>query len=131
MSPESAQTFARQWVDAWNAHDLDGVLAHFTDDAEFASPVAAQLLPETRGVLRGKDAIRAYWAIGLERIPDLHFEVVDVYTGMDVVVIHYRNHVGGLVNEVLHVNEDGLVMRGFGTYLVADAAGASGARSKG
>jgi len=127
MSPASAREFAQQWVDAWNAHDLDGVLAHFTDDAEFASPVAAQLLPETSGILRGKDAIRAYWAIGLERIPDLHFEVVDVYTGVGVVVIHYRNHVGGLVNEVLHLNEDGLVVRGFGTYLIADAAGASGA----
>jgi len=124
-----AQRFAQQWVDAWNAHDLDGVLAHFADDAEFASPVAAQLLPETHGILRGKEAIRGYWAIGLERIPDLRFEVIDVYAGVDVLVIHYRNHVGGLVNEVLHLNAAGLVQRGYGTYLVADAAGASGART--
>ena len=127
MDLARAREFAQQWVDAWNAHDLDSVLAHFADDAEFASPVAAQLLPETNGILRGKEAIRGYWAVGLERIPDLHFEVIDVYTGVDVVVVHYRNHVGGLVNEVLHHNADGLVQRGYGTYLVADAAGASGA----
>ena len=127
MDVARAREFAQQWVDAWNAHDLDGVLAHFADDAEFSSPVAAQLLPETHGILRGKEAIRGYWTIGLERIPDLRFEVIDVYSGVDVLVIHYRNHVGGLVNEVLHLNAAGLVQRGYGTYLVADAAGASGA----
>lgn len=129
MDTAAAHQLAQQWVDAWNAHDLDGVLAHFADDAEFASPVAAQLLPETEGTLRGKAAIRGYWQIGLQRIPDLHFEVIDVYTGVGLIVINYRNHVGGLVNEVLHLGDDGLVIRGFGTYLVADAAGASGART--
>jgi ketosteroid isomerase-like protein len=127
MDVARAREFAQQWVDAWNAHDLDGVLAHFADDAEFSSPVAAQLLPETHGILRGKEAIRGYWTIGLERIPDLRFEVIDVYAGVDLLVIHYRNHVGGLVNEVLLLNAAGLVQRGYGTYLVADAAGASGA----
>jgi len=127
MDVARAREFALQWVDAWNAHDLDGVLAHFADDAEFSSPVAAQLLPETHGILRGKEAIRGYWTIGLERIPDLRFEVIDVYAGVDLLVIHYRNHVGGLVNEVLLLNAAGLVQRGYGTYLVADAAGASGA----
>jgi len=121
-----ARRFALEWVAAWNAHDLDGVLSHFADDAEFTSPVAAQLLPGTGGVLRGKEAIRAYWAVGLERIPDLRFEVVDVYTGVDLIVIHYRNHTGGLVNEVLHLGPDGLVVSGGGTYLVADAAAGSG-----
>ncbi|WP_162940370.1 nuclear transport factor 2 family protein [Gryllotalpicola protaetiae] len=122
-----AEEFARQWVDAWNAHDLDAVLSHFTDDAEFSSPVAAQLLPETHGVLRGKQEIRSYWAIGLERIPMLRFEIVQVYAGLSTIVINYRNHTGSLVNEVLLLNDDGMVERGYGTYLVDDAARTSGA----
>lgn len=126
MDVSRGQSFAEQWVDAWNAHDLDAVLSHFADNAEFTSPVAAQLLPETNGILRGKDEIRSYWSVGLERIPNLRFEVIDVYTGLDTVVINYRNHAGGLVNEVLRFNEHGLVERGDGTYLVADAASASG-----
>lgn len=127
MNTAAAQEFARQWVAAWNAHDLDAVLSHFTEDAEFSSPVAAQLLPETEGVLRGRPAIRAYWALGLKKIPDLHFEVVHVYTGVNTIVINYRNHTGALVNEVLHLNDHGLVERGDGTYLADDAAGSSGA----
>ena len=127
MNVDEARTFAKQWVDAWNAHDVDAVLSHFADDAEFSSPVAAQLLPETHGVLRGKPAIRGYWELGMQRIPDLHFDVINVYVGVAVVVIHYRNHVGGLVNEVVHLDDAGVVVRGFGTYLAADAAAASGA----
>lgn len=127
MTPEDAHRFAQSWLAGWNAHDLDAVLSHFDDDAVFISPVAAQLLPDTAGQLKGKDAIRRYWTIGLERIPDLHFEIVHVYTGLDVIVINYRNHVGGLVNEVLHLDNAGLVTYGAGTYLVADAATASGA----
>ena len=124
MSVDPA-AFARSWVEAWNAHDLDRVLAHFADDAVFSSPIAAQLLPETGGVLEGTSAIRAYWQVGLERIPDLHFTVEHVYAGIDLVVINYRNHVGNLVCEVLHLR-DGLVTRGAGTYREADAAAASG-----
>ena len=129
MDIAQAQQFARHWVHGWNAHDLDAVLSHFTDDAEFASPVAAQLLPDSNGVLHGKAAIREYWTIGLQRIPDLRFEVIDVYVGVSILVINYRNHVRGLVNEVLHLNADGLVERGYGTYLVSDAAGASGTQA--
>lgn len=125
----AANDFAQHWVEAWNAHDLDAVLSHFADDAEFTSPVAAQLLPETAGVLRGKAEIRAYWAEGLSKIPDLHFDVIHVYVGLSTIVINYRNHAGGLVNEVLHLNEDGLVQRGAGTYLIGDAAAASGVRA--
>lgn len=127
MDIQQAQSFAEHWAAAWNAHDLDAVLAHFADDAEFFSPVAAQLLPETGGILRGKEAIRNYWSVGLQRIPDLHFEIVNVYSGPTTVVINYRNHAGGLVNEVLQMNPGGQVIRGEGTYLVANAAGASGA----
>ncbi|RZU01864.1 SnoaL-like protein [Kribbella rubisoli] len=123
MDIAAAEKFAQQWVEAWNAHDLEAVLSHFTEDAEFSSPVAARLLPETQGVLRGKQAIRGYWALGLEKIPDLHFEVIHVYTGLSTIVINYRNHTGALVNEVLQLNNHGLVERGAGTYLADELRG--------
>jgi hypothetical protein len=63
----------------------------------------------------------------LDRIPDLHFEVVGVCTGVDHLVLNYRNHLGGLVCEVLRFDGE-LVAEGAGTYLSADAAAASGVR---
>ncbi len=118
MERSEAEAFVVRWVHDWNAHDLESLLAHFADDVVFTSPVAARLLPETGGVVRGKEALRAYWAEGLRRFPDLRFEIVDTYVGVDTLVIHYRNQRGALVNEVL-VFDGPFVVQGHGTYLDA------------
>ena len=114
VDPES---FATAWCDAWNAHDLDRVLDHFHGDVVFTSPVAAAILPETQGRVRGKDALRAYWAEGLRRIPDLHFTIEQVFAGVDTIVIRYRNQKGVSVSEVLIFDGD-KVRSGHGTYPV-------------
>ena len=102
---------------AWNAHDVEAVLEHFRDDVVFTSPVAARLLPDSGGVVRGKRALRHYWSTALKALPDLHFDVLGVYRGESTLVINYRNHRGELVNEVLTFDGDGLVHEGHGTYL--------------
>jgi hypothetical protein len=116
MTAEEARAFAQDWVDAWNRHDIEAVLVHFHDDVVFSSPVAARVLPETSGVVRGKAALRHYWRTALALLPDLHFEVIGVYRGQSQLVINYRNERGGLVNEIL-VFDGGLVREGHGTYL--------------
>ncbi|GCD19152.1 hypothetical protein CTKZ_07140 [Cellulomonas algicola] len=117
MSTPEPHAFAAAWVAAWNAHDVETVLDHFADDVVFTSPFAARLLPATQGVVRGKDALRAYWTEGLRRVPDLRFSVERVHAGVDVLVLGYRNQSGGVVDEVLRF-VDGLVVEGHGTYLV-------------
>ncbi|MEB3065605.1 nuclear transport factor 2 family protein [[Mycobacterium] zoologicum] len=112
-----AAAFSSQWVQAWNSHDVAAVLEHFHDDVVFTSPVAAQMYPETAGVIRGKADLRRYWSGAVTRMTDLHFAVEGVYTGIDTIVINYRNQNGGLVNEVLQFDDDGLVIEGHGTYL--------------
>lgn len=109
--------FSQQWVQAWNAHDVEAVLRHFHDDVVFTSPVAAKLLPETAGVVRGKPALRRYWTAAVQRFSDIHFVVEGVYQGIDTIVIYYRNQNDDLVNEVLTFS-DGVVIEGHGTYLV-------------
>lgn len=116
MPTPDAQRFANEWVSAWNAHDVEAVLVHFHDDAVFTSPVAARILPESTGVVHGKDALRHYWSTALAMVPELHFDVIGVYQGESTLVINYRNHRGELVNEVLTF-DDGLVRVGHGTYL--------------
>jgi hypothetical protein len=115
MDTAEASTFVTQWVDAWNAHDLEAVLAHFSEDAVFSSPKAAEFLGGD-GVVRGKDALRRYWDEGIRRLPDLHFEVVGIYLGVDVLVINYRNQSDVLVCEVLRFDGP-LVVEGHGAYL--------------
>jgi hypothetical protein len=117
MPTPDPNDYADQWVRAWNAHDIEAVLDHFSDDVLFTSPVAARVVPESGGVLRGKAALRDYWTAALAKLPDLQFEVVGVYRGESTLVINYRNHRGQMVNEVLTFDADGLVREGHGTYL--------------
>ncbi len=129
--PIDAARFARRWEVAWNAHDLNELFGHFSDDVVITSPVAAELIEGSGGVIRGKDALRDYWALALKLIPDLRFTVEDVYAGLDVVVINYRNQRGNLVSEVLRFDGEEVV-EGHGTYLTEaldDPPGAVGASS--
>lgn len=110
-----ARRFADQWATAWNSHDLERILAHYTDDVVFSSPKIVQLLGDESGQVRGKDQLRAYWATGLALLPDLHFTVEDVRVSVDSLVINYRNEQDHAVSEVLTFR-DGQVCRGFGAY---------------
>ncbi|MBI5335964.1 MAG: nuclear transport factor 2 family protein [Burkholderiales bacterium] len=113
--PTDPQAFARSWIDAWNRHDVDAVLAHFTEDFEFASPLVRDFAGEPSGRLRGRAAVRAYWLAGLAKLPDLHFELVDVLAGVDSLAIVYRGH-RGLTVEVLQLGPDGRAVRGQALY---------------
>jgi ketosteroid isomerase-like protein len=113
-----AVAFSERWLEAWNAHDVESVLQHFHENVVFTSPVAAELLPETAGVVHGKPALRRYWTRALQRIPDLRFVVEGVYQGIDTIVIAYRNQDDKLVSEVLRFSGD-VVIEGHGTYLVS------------
>jgi hypothetical protein len=122
----AANRFATQWAEHWNSRNLEGLLSHFSDEVLWTSPVAAQIVDGSDGVLRGKAALRAYYAEGLRRTPELHFEVVGVYQGVNMLVINYRNQRGALVNEVLSFDDADLVGEGHGTYLGDGASSATG-----
>ena len=72
-SSGDADRRARDCAEAWNARDVETVLAHFRDDVVFRTPVADQMLGTP--VLHGKAALRAYWEEALRRIAHLHFRV--------------------------------------------------------
>jgi hypothetical protein len=118
MENAEAEKFVQAWLDAWNSHDVEAVLAHFTEDVTFRSPVASRIIDGSDGVIRGKAALRAYWTEALRRIPDVRFDLLGTYLGIDMIVINYRNQNGGLVNEVLRFDGQ-LVAEGYGTYLSA------------
>lgn len=62
------------------------------------------------GTVRGRAALRAYWAEALRRQPALRFEIRAVYAGHETVVIAYRTHTGVEAAETLRFGEGGLVV---------------------
>ena len=96
-----ANAIAAEWLAAWNHHDPDRVVEHFTDDVVVHSPLAAQLRPGSDGVLHGKEAVLSYYRDGLAAAPKLHFTLIEVCVGVNEVTIVYRNHRATLVTEAL------------------------------
>ena len=118
MDAKFAQAFAADWIAAWNAHDLDRVLAHYSEDFEMTSPHIVQIAGEPSGSLRGKPAIRAYWTKALALFPDLKFQLVSVLAGVDSVTLYYRGARGRLAAEVFHFGAGGKVTRAFAHYAI-------------
>ncbi|MEY2465386.1 MAG: hypothetical protein QOH64_3524 [Acidimicrobiaceae bacterium] len=124
MDAEFALEFAEKWQAAWNSHDVDRILAHYSDDVVFQSPYVVHRFKEPTGEVHGKDALRSYWGSGLEQQPDLRFTVDDVRVSVDTIVINYRNHHDHAVSEVLRFR-DGLVCWGCGAYVPGDSLAAT------
>ena len=116
MDSKFANTFAAEWIAAWNAHELPRVLSHYTDDFEMSSPKIVQIAGEPSGRLVGKSAVGAYWATALARYPDLHFELLGVLHGVDSIVLHYQRTGGQRAAEVFFFNSGGLVHRASANY---------------
>ncbi len=113
---EWAENFAQEWIAAWNAHDLEQILSHYTEDFEMSSPLIIQRMGESSGVLRGKANIRPYWEIGLAQPPPLHFQLIEALVGVNSLVLHYRTASGRLAAETLTFNEQGQVIKGAAHY---------------
>jgi ketosteroid isomerase-like protein len=124
MDIEFALEFAREWQSAWNAHDVERLLVHYTDDVVFQSPYIVHRLQESAGEVRGKEALRSYWTSGLQQQPDLQFSVDDIRVSVDTLVVNYRNHLGHAVSEVLQFRGD-LVSWGCGAYVPGESLDAT------
>lgn len=98
--PRSAAFLAKEWIEAWNAHDLDRILAHYHDEVIFRSPYVAAF-GEPSGTLHGKAALRDYFAQAMARVPDLTFELDRVFVGVASIAVSYRGVAGVPAIEVM------------------------------
>ncbi len=119
ISKEQAQRFAKEWIDAWNAHDLDAILAHYSDDFEMTSPFIVTVMNEPSGTIKGKQNVRAYWQKAIDRFPDLKFELLEVLTGANSITLYYKSYRSGAVRlaaEVFFFDSGGKVNKAFAHY---------------
>jgi ketosteroid isomerase-like protein len=118
ISTDEAKKFAEEWINSWNSHDLDHILSHYSDNFEMTSPFIVSLMNEPSGTIKGKQNVRAYWARALERIPDLHFELIEVLASVNSIAIYYHAVLGKRAVELLFFDNSGKVARGIAHYNV-------------
>jgi len=113
MTPETLQSIAFKWFDAFNSHQLEQLLSLYDDEARHFSPKLKIRKPETNGFVEGKQALREWWQDAFERLPSLHYKVTSLTANDDRVFMEYIRNVDGeddmLVAEVLDVKNGKII----------------------
>jgi hypothetical protein len=104
---------ARQWFDAFNEHNLEKLLTLYDNNAQHYSPKLKVRQPETKGLIKGKDALRLWWQDSFERLPTLKYMPQQFIADDSKVFMEYIRSVEGeeniTVGEVLEI-KNGLII---------------------
>lgn len=110
--PQLYTQIAEQWFAAFNAHNLEALLALYSDDAQHFSPKLKIRQPETEGWVKGKNALRSWWQDSFDRLPTLQYIPTSFTANDERVIMEYIRKVSGeadmLIAEVLEI-KDGLI----------------------
>lgn len=83
---------AHAWLDAFNRHDVDALVALYADDATHTSPKIRALHPDTGGKLVGKAALAGWWRDANARLPNLRYVLTAATANDDRVFVEYVRH---------------------------------------
>lgn len=111
-----AKKFAKEWIDSWNSHDLEDIMKHYSEEIEITTPMLKLAAGIESGSLQGKEQVRAYWQKALTKIPNLHFELIQVTSGIDSVALYYKSVMNKMAIEVMFFDENGLVNKMIAHY---------------
>lgn len=114
------KAFAAEWIAAFNSLDLERVLSHYADDVVLVSPVVVERLGRASGEVRGKNALRDYFATGVYPGSPLKFALRHWYVGIASIVLEYERHDGRRGAEFMEFDGDGRIRRVIAHYANAD-----------
>ncbi len=104
---------AKQWLSAFNEHNLEKLLALYDDNAVHFSPKLKIRKPETKGLIKGKAAMRDWWKDAFERLPQLNYQEQTITANKERVFMEYIRIVPGEENmnvaEVLEIENNRIV----------------------
>jgi hypothetical protein len=80
----------------------------YSPEVSFTAPTVIDRWHKPDGMLVGENALREHFQRGLELAPNLHFELLDVLTGVDGITIIYHRETGALVADVVELDDDNL-----------------------
>lgn len=102
---------AQDWVDAWNQHDLDAIMQHYSEGIDFRSPIIQKMGVNTAGNINNKDVLKAYFKSALEKYPDLHFELYHILEGVNSMVLFYKSVNDSLSAEYMELDMQGKICK--------------------
>jgi hypothetical protein len=104
--------FAQEWVEAFNEHNLERILAHYADDLQLVSPFYLQFTEGRTDELNGISELRHYFGTALQRYPELRFRLLDVAEGSRGPCIRYHTNLGNrIAMEAIELDASGKAAR--------------------
>ena len=116
LTKEFAVSFTNQWIECWNKHDIDQIIAHYDDSIEFVSPFIIQLNQNPTGKITNKNDLKTYFSVALTKYPDLHFQLLDFLVSVDSLIIYYRSVNDLIAAEFFQFDEHGKVTKVMAHY---------------
>ncbi len=127
LTKEQAEALAATWYAAWNAGDLDRIMAHYAPGIEHSSPFIARFNGTGEPTLRGRDAVRAYFGRALETNPTppgvTRFKAWKLALGTQTLVLMYERMGGEFAAEMFVLGaagsgDEGKIVRSVSHYVV-------------
>ena len=113
MATEKNLSIAFQWLEAFNAHNLEKLLSLYDNNAQHYSPKLKINRPETNGLIIGIEAMRIWWKDAFDRLPSLQYKATSLTANTDRVFMEYTRFVENendmLVAEVLEIKEGKII----------------------
>jgi hypothetical protein len=116
LTAAQAKFIADSWIQAWNSHDVERIMAFYASNASVISPAVVKLLNEPTGTVTGTAALRAFFKRGVEAYSYLQFQLIEVMFGVASVVVYYANHRGTRTCELLELDAAGKIVRSISNY---------------
>lgn len=114
LTEADAIEFCRNWIRAWNSHDIHSIMDCYDDNVRLVSPIAQKLLGHS--LIEGRKAVEDYFKKGLQAYPDLKFEFQNVLTGEQSIILLYRNQNGTNAGEFMQLNAAMKITQMFAHY---------------
>jgi hypothetical protein len=116
LTLNKANEFGAQWVDAWNSHNLDEIMAHYSADIIFSPPFVRKIEADESGTLRGREALRTYFSNALRKFPELSFRLRSVLVGIETVTLLYDSVNDLLAAETMILDDQAKITRVWAQY---------------
>src|SRR5271166_1686647 len=111
-----ASEFAASWIEAWNSHDLDRILALYSEDAVYSSSLVRSIGGGHSDSIRGHLALRTYFSAVLRKFPSLRVRLRAVYAGHEALILLCDSANGLVESEKMTLNGRSQIARAWVYY---------------
>jgi hypothetical protein len=90
--------FSEEWIASWNSHNIEKIMAHYSDHVEFTCPYIEKYMGIEGGTITNKSELKKYFMKGLDAFPDLKFELQMFRGNREDITLYYKS-----VNDMLAI----------------------------